>query len=70
MGVHQALRLQRSRSNWIDHTIISECTLREIYLPPFEAAVKEGHTATVMGAYNSCKSARCPLPNAMKAHFF
>jgi beta-glucosidase len=32
--------------------IIDERTLREIYLPPFEAAVKEGHTATIMGAYN------------------
>jgi beta-glucosidase len=34
------------------NTVIDERTLREIYLPPFEAAVKEGHTATVMGAYN------------------
>lgn len=32
--------------------IIDERTLREIYLPPFEAAVKEGRTATIMGAYN------------------
>jgi beta-glucosidase len=34
------------------NTVIDERTLREIYLPPFQAAVKQGHTATVMGAYN------------------
>jgi len=44
--------------------IIDERTLREIYLPPFEAAVKEGRTATVMGAFNfiqigSLPSAQC-----------
>ncbi|MEN9935768.1 MAG: hypothetical protein RLZZ387_2347 [Chloroflexota bacterium] len=31
---------------------IDERTLREIYLPPFEAAVKEGGTWAVMSAYN------------------
>jgi len=32
--------------------IIDERTLREIYLPAFEAAVKEGHVGSVMAAYN------------------
>jgi beta-glucosidase len=46
------------------NVIIDERTLREIYLPPFEAAVKKGHTATVMGAFNfmqigSLPSAQC-----------
>src|ERR1700746_3228172 len=33
--------------------LIDERTLREIYLPVFEAAVKNGHVATVMGASNA-----------------
>jgi beta-glucosidase len=39
------------------HITVDERTLREIYLPPFEAAVKVGHVATVMGAYNAVNSA-------------
>jgi beta-glucosidase len=35
------------------HIIVDERALREIYLPPFEAAVKVGGVATVMGAYNA-----------------
>ena len=38
------------------HIVVDERTLREIYLPPFEAAVKVGHVATVMGAYNAVDS--------------
>jgi beta-glucosidase len=34
-------------------SVIDERTLREIYLPAFEAAVKEGKVATVMNSYNS-----------------
>jgi beta-glucosidase len=37
-----------------NHTdsIIDERTLREIYLPAFEAAVKEGHVGAIMDSYN------------------
>ncbi len=31
---------------------IDERTMREIYLPAFEAAVREGHTAAIMDSYN------------------
>jgi beta-glucosidase len=34
------------------NSIIDERTLREIYLPAFEAAVKEGHAGSVMDSYN------------------
>jgi beta-glucosidase len=33
-------------------TVVSERALREIYLPAFEVAVKEGHAAAIMDAYN------------------
>src|SRR4051794_5864292 len=34
------------------NSVIDERTLREIYLPQFEAAVKEGHVGSVMCSYN------------------
>jgi beta-glucosidase len=37
--------------NWADSRI-DERTLREIYLPVFEAAVKEAHTGAIMNSYN------------------
>lgn len=40
-----------------------ERTLREVYLPAFEAAVKEGNTHTIMGAYNSFRGT-----NANQSH--
>jgi beta-glucosidase len=33
-------------------SIIDERTMREIYLPTFEAAVKEGHVGAIMDSYN------------------
>ena len=33
-------------------SIIDERTMREIYLPAFEAAVKQGHVSAVMDSYN------------------
>jgi len=34
------------------NSVLDERTLREIYLPVFEAAVKEGHVGAVMNSYN------------------
>jgi beta-glucosidase len=51
------------------NTVIDERTLREIYLPPFEAAVKEGHTATVMGAYNFMQIGTLPSAQCNESSF-
>ena len=38
---------------------MDERTLREIYLPPFKAAVQEAHVWSVMGAYNRFRGQFC-----------
>jgi beta-glucosidase len=38
---------------------MDERTLRELYLPAFEAAIVEGHSASLMGAYNKVNGAYC-----------
>ena len=48
---HYAANNQETGRFTVDE-IIDERTLREIYLPHFEAAVKRGHVGTVMTAYN------------------
>ena len=41
------------------NVVVDERTLREIYLPPFEASVKKGRVANVMGAYNFVNGKQC-----------
>ena len=52
---HYALNNDEEYRNQVN-VIVSDRALREIYLPAFEAAVKEGKTWAVMGAYNLYKN--------------
>ena len=55
---HYAANNQETERRTVDE-IIDERTLREIYLPAFEASVKEGRVASLMGAYNKVNGAFC-----------
>ncbi len=49
---HYALNDEEVNRTFIN-IVADERTMREIYLPPFEAAVKLGNTAAVMSAFNA-----------------
>lgn len=55
---HFALNNQERNRLWVNAEV-SERALREIYLPAFYAAVKEGEALTLMGAYNLVRGSRC-----------
>jgi beta-glucosidase len=45
------LTMNQENNRFKEDSIVDERTLREIYFPPFEAAILEGHVGTVMCAY-------------------
>jgi beta-glucosidase len=55
---HYAANNQESSRSSVN-VIVDERTLREIYLPAFEASVMDGHVASLMGAYNKVNGAYC-----------
>lgn len=55
---HFALNQQEEERHWVN-VEIDERTLREIYLPGFEAAVKKAHVSSLMGAYNLFRGEHC-----------
>ncbi|MBN2579665.1 MAG: glycoside hydrolase family 3 C-terminal domain-containing protein [Pirellulales bacterium] len=55
---HYALNNQEAQ-RFVVNVVVDQRTMREIYLPAFEAAVKEGKAASVMGAYNKVNGVYC-----------
>lgn len=64
---HFAANNQETWRQGIDEQI-SERALREIYLPGFEAAVKQGKVGTVMSAYNSINGVPCAHNHWLLTH--
>jgi beta-glucosidase len=44
---------ETNRNNPADDAIVSQRTMQEIYLPQFQAAVRQGHAASVMCSYST-----------------
>ncbi len=55
---HFAANSQEAERLWVD-TIVDERTLQEIYYPGFHAAVGEGGSYSIMGAYNLLNGEHC-----------
>ena len=55
---HFALNNQETRRHSVN-VVVDDRALREIYLPAFEAAVRQGGAWSVMGAYNKYRGEHC-----------
>jgi beta-glucosidase len=55
---HYAANNQENNRSKVN-VIVDERTLHEIYLPAFEASVKEGNVGSLMGAYNKVNGLYC-----------
>lgn len=55
----------REKQRFNSDSVMDERTLREIYLAPFEIAVKEGRPAAVMCAYNKINGVHCSDSKAL-----
>ncbi|HCE77824.1 MAG TPA: glycosyl hydrolase, partial [Lachnospiraceae bacterium] len=49
----------QEKSRFNSNSVMDERTLRELYLPAFETAVKKGHPSTVMCAYPKLNGIHC-----------
>lgn len=61
---HFALNSQETQRLWVN-VELDERTLRELYLPAFEAAVKRAKAKSLMGAYNLFRGEHCCQSKAL-----
>ncbi|VXB78842.1 Beta-glucosidase [Microbacterium sp. 8M] len=62
---HYAINNQEDHRSSVD-AVIDERTMRELYLPPFEALVREGGVASMMGSFNRVNGAfACENPQLL-----
>lgn len=55
---HFAVNSQETERLWVEAEV-SDRALREVYLPAFEKAVREGESYSLMGAYNRLRGEHC-----------
>jgi beta-glucosidase len=61
------LTMNQENNRFKEDSIVDRRTLHEIYLPPFEAAIEEGHVGTIMCAYVKTNgSYSCENPYLLK----
>ena len=66
LGSHLAVHSGPEMSRHEFNAVVSERDLRETYLRAFEACLKEGRAASVMGAYNRVNGeAACASPTLL-----
>lgn len=62
------LTMNQENNRFKEDSIVDRRTLHEIYLPPFEAAIEEGHVGTIMCAYVKTNgSYSCENPYLLKS---
>jgi beta-glucosidase len=64
---HFALNNEEYDRHHID-SIVDERTLRELYLPAFEAAVKDAHVGAIMDSYNLVNGTHASQSSALNLH--
>ena len=58
----------QEKSRFVSDSVVDERTLRELYLPAFEIAVKEGRPSTVMCAYPKLNGVHCSDHKELLTH--
>jgi beta-glucosidase len=61
------LTMNQENNRFKEDSVVDERTMQEIYLPPFKAAVQDGHVGTIMCAYVETNGVySCENPNLLQ----